>query len=584
MATRKPTLDEEDIRRRVGAESFNRGQRYFRDGNIVHGRRAGTTLKADCHGSRGNLYRVSANVEDGEIVDASCSCPVGGGGHCKHVAALLLTWLAQPDDFREVEETVSALQQRSKEELIALVQQMLLRVPELETLLEVPLPTGQQSGRTVDPETYRRQVAAAFTYNEYEWGVEDSIADEVGATLEIGDGFLAQGDTANAVAVYQAVSAEVLENYESFHDESGALGDLVSRCVDGLSRCLEAETADEELREKILRALFDVYHFDVDFGGVGLGDAVPDIILNHANAAEKKQVVEWVRAAMTKHSGDEWSANYHRQVYGGFLLELKADELDDESFLRLCRETHRLNDLVDRLLALGRVDEASDEAERAGDYELLTLADIFVQHQQAKVAERLMNERVKTAKDTRLAEWLKERSKAKGDSAGALAWARKLFEEYPSLERYDEIHKLALELDTWQSVRAELLVWLNQQKDFTLLTEIHLAAKEIDAALATLKKIQDRYFPAIGLRLQVAQAAEATHPRDALRIYLEEAERIIQARNRGAYDQACQYLVRVRKLYQQLNESEVWEQYLQKVKVETKAMRAFKAEMAKAGL
>ena len=48
---------------------------------------------------------------------------------------------------------------------------------------------------------------------------------------------------------------------------------------------------------------------------------------------------------------------------GGLLLDLQADTIDDEAFLLICRQTGRLNDLVDRLLSLNRTDEAVGEAE-----------------------------------------------------------------------------------------------------------------------------------------------------------------------------------------------------------------------------
>ncbi|MEW6233020.1 MAG: SWIM zinc finger family protein [Chloroflexota bacterium] len=585
MDTPKRKLSEKTIRDWVGETSFSRGEQYFRDGMIFNARRAGSTLKADCHGSGGNAYRVRATVEDGSITAADCSCPIGGGGHCKHVAALLFTWLNQPDDVREIEDTNTALERRSKEELIALVRQMLLRVPELETLLEVPLPTGKKSNRKVNPETYRRPVAAAFRGSDYEWGAEEGIANQVDATLEIGSGFLEQRDIANAEAVFEAVANEVLVHYGEFHDGSGALSELVSRAVGGLGHCLAAESADTTLREKILNALFEVYRFDVDFGGVGLGDNVPDLILKHASSAEKKQVAEWIRAAMKKHSDNEWSDNWHRQVYGGFLLQLEADALDDEAYLRLCRETHRLKDLVERLLKLKRVDEARAEAARANDYELLQLADISARHKQAHVAEQLVTERASKSKDTRLAEWLMKHHKAKGDAANALMWARKMFDMHPSLAQYREILKLAARLDTWESVRVGLLDQLRRQKNFDLLTQIHLDAKEIGAAIETVAHVQQGFgvvYPS--LRIEVAQAAEATHPRDALRLYARAAAQIIERRDRGLYDRACEYLVRVRNLYKRLGEDAAWEQYLRKIKEETKAMRVFKEEMAKAKL
>lgn len=589
MTPRKQLLTEDTIRQYVGVESFRRGENYSRDGMIFNARRTDGMLKADCHGSGGNIYRVHATVEDGTIVDADCACPVGG--YCKHIAALLLTWLNQPDDFHAIEETNTALEQRSKEELIALVKQMLLRAPDLESLLELPLPTGKKSKQKISPETYRRQVAAAFGGSDFEYGAASSIANELIATMEIANGFLTQGEIDNAATVYEAIANGVVENYESVDDESGALGGVVQDCVEGLGKCLKDEAAhsDTALRDaqRIFRALFEIYRFDVDFGGVGLSDGVPDLILKHTDEEEKKQVAKWVRTAMnaSRHAGNELTDNWHRQAYGGFLLQLEAKSLDDEAYLRLCRETHRLNDLVTRLLKLRRVDEARDEALHAGDYELLELADIFVQHKQAEVAEQLMTERAKTTKDTRIFEWLKEKSKQKDNYADALMWARRIDKERPSLEGYREIRKLATRVGRWTTERVELLADFERRKHFDLLTQIHLDEKDIDAALKTAEKTQGGFpYFAPDLRLQVAQAAAETRPRDALRIYLQAAEQIIKPRNRGAYSEACKYLVRVRALYQKLGEDLVWQQYLSKLKEETKAMRAFKEEMAKAKL
>ncbi len=585
MDERKQTITEAMIRRRVGERSFERGQHYFHAGRIVNARRAGAMLKADCHGSYDNLYRVRATIEEGAIADADCSCPVGSGGHCKHVAALLLTWLKRPEDFREVEEVDAALSRRSKDELVALIRQMLLRAPELESLLEVPLPTGKRTGQKVNPETYRRQVAAAFRGYDDEGGDTTQIAEKISATVAIADGFLAQGEADNAAAIYQATLNEVLARYSEFDDESGDLSQVVGDCVEGLGRCLEDETADTARREQILRALFEVYAFDVNLGGVGLGDDVPDLLLRHTNDAEKPRVSAWTLAAMKKQSKEDWSDHWHRQVYGGFLLRLQAHQLDDEGYLRLCRESHRLNDLVERLLSLGRVEEAIEEAQRASDYEALELADIFVRHKHADAAERMMFARAKTTQDTRVWDWLTKQQKARGDPATALVWARRVFDVRPSPEQYREIQSLAQRTHTWESVRAELLADLNKKKHFDLLIEIFLLEKDIDAALATLEQTpSDSPFGYADLALPVAKAAEASRPRDALRIYQQAAEQIIAARARGAYAEACEHLARVRQLYRKLDEGHAWEEYRQKIDAETKSLRAFKEEMARAKL
>ena len=114
---------------------------------------------------------------------------------------------------------------------------------------------------------------------------------------------------------------------------------------------------------------------------------------------ERRVVAGWIREVLPH--GTDWSANFHRQVYGGFLMDLEEDALDDETFRHICRETGRVHDLVDRLLALGRLDEAIAQAERVGDDKLLGWADIVVQHGHGDLAERLMQERSEKTQDRR---------------------------------------------------------------------------------------------------------------------------------------------------------------------------------------
>src|SRR5262245_55708023 len=86
-----PKLSVSAIKHRIDGGSFQRGEAYFRSGAIFDTRRQGSALKARCEGSQGGPYRVEVTFDGDKIGAADCSCPVGGGGLCKHVAALLLT-------------------------------------------------------------------------------------------------------------------------------------------------------------------------------------------------------------------------------------------------------------------------------------------------------------------------------------------------------------------------------------------------------------------------------------------------------------------------------------------------------------
>lgn len=585
-----PPFDEAEILRRVGERSFERGRRYFKARAILNARRQGMTLRADCEGSRPDPYCIRVGFNTQGIEEAYCSCPVGEGGHCKHVAALLLTWLHRPEQFREVAEVEQALEQRSKAELIALIRQMLLRRPELEALLEMllerPLPaSGSEVSRRkrrmpVDPEVYRRQAAATFHYAPRDfddWGVEAQIARELKAIVALGDGFDEQEDWTSAVAVYQGVSVEVLSHYEMFRDESGELGLVVQRCVEGLGKCL-ARADEPRIREQILKALFEVYRFDVEFGGVGLGDGVPEIVLTHTTAEERRRFVDWVRSALPDPESGDWSAAWQREVLGGFLLQLEGEDLDDERFLEICRETGRLPDLVERLLRLGRGEEAEAEAQGANDYELLKLAEIFVGHGQAEAAERLMVERAKTAEDRRILEWLQARYAARADLNRALEVAQRLFEKWPGLDYYRSIRVLAGQLDQWERLRLKLLKTLSSNRCYSLLIDIHVDEGEIDEALKTLKRGKAL---GAGYLLKVARAAERSRPAEAIELYQQLAERLIAARGRENYREACDFLRRIKGL---LGEGEAWRSYLAELRERNRNLRALQDELAAAGL
>ena len=100
-----PEITAAAIRDRVGEQSYARGREYFKAGAIRDPRRQGMTLKAGCEGSRPSPYRVEVTFGRRGITAAGCSCPVGEGGYCKHVAALPLTWQVMPEAFVEVEES-----------------------------------------------------------------------------------------------------------------------------------------------------------------------------------------------------------------------------------------------------------------------------------------------------------------------------------------------------------------------------------------------------------------------------------------------------------------------------------------------
>src|SRR6266536_652242 len=228
-------LSEADIQARTDDASFRKGYDYYLHHALVETILSESVLRAFCHGSSGDPYRVEATLlpagekSTHQWATAECSCP--REGFCKHLVALLLTWVHQPERFVVRSRLMGRLSAKSREELLALLEQLVQRQPDIEPmvelLIELPLATpaqekirpGRAKERTVDPATISSQVDSAF-YNAGEgWGAASRVAGDLEQLCDIGKSFTEAGEWANAQVVYATIAEETIMQYEGLHDE-----------------------------------------------------------------------------------------------------------------------------------------------------------------------------------------------------------------------------------------------------------------------------------------------------------------------------------------------------------------------------
>ncbi len=578
-----PPFSESDVRRRVGQASFDRGRRYFRDRAVFDARREGRTLKAACHGSLPDPYDLHVTFGDAGIAEADCSCPVGDGGRCKHVAALLLSWLDDPDAFAETEPVEQSLERRSKEELVGLVQQMIARHPDLEALVAMPPP-----GRAEEPlraAVIERQVRRVFAGDLYEWGSAYRVGRDLERIGRQGDAYARHGDWTSTFTLGRALLDGIMQHEELLHDESGTIAEVVGECVTHLGRCLEHAT-DPGLRGDVTHALYEVARWDLAMGGLGMADEAPAFLRSHATDDERAALCDRIEADLGRLGpSDEWSADWQREQLGGLLLELRPGEVDDAAYLRVCRASGRTEDLVARLLALGRLDDARAEAQAASDYLLLRLAPHFLQHGHADVLDALALERLGDGTDRRLVAWLKERARDRGDAELAERLAERLFMADPSAERYAEVLALSRTLGREDAARSALRERLRSDARYAVLTEVYLRDGEPDEALKLVylpEKVWGGQRPR--MRLVVADAVADARPEEALQLYLDAATGLIERRGRSSYAEAAVLLRKARAIYRKRGRSEDWPLLLQELRSTFKQLPALQDELDKAGL
>ncbi len=578
-----PALRESDVSRWVGAASYDRGRRYARDGAIGGALREGDTLRATCAGSYQNHYLLWARLGPDGVAEAECDCPVGDGGRCKHVAALLLTWLHHPEAFVETAPLADVLAQKSPDQLAALVRRMVERHPDLADLVATPTPgSGPLDGHAVE-----RQVRRALSGDLYEWGSAVRVGRDLRRIAGPGDAYAAVGDWASVVTLCDVLLDNLLGLIGQIDDENGDVGRVVDDAVDLLGRAIE-HAGEGPARAEAVRMLADVMLWDVQMGGVGTGDEAGGLLAEHAAPAEKAAVGARVDAALDRADrSDRWGAGWHRQALGGLRLLFLPDAADDETRLRILRDSGRTADAVAHLLERGRLDDALAAAAGTTDYELLGVLTLFVDHGHGDAADALALDRLSDDTDRRLVDWIKTRARDRGDGRLARDLAERLFWDRPSLDRYVEVLALSATLGREDEAKAALRTRLRSERAFALLTETLLHDGEPDEALALLR-LPAKAWPWPGrrsqLRIAVAESVARSHPDDAAQLYLDAVEGLVEQRGRTAYAQAARLLVAVRQIYRQRGRADDWALLLGELREATKPLRAFRDEMNKAGL
>jgi uncharacterized Zn finger protein len=566
-------LREKSIREHTGEQSLELARDYAQRRAIFDTKQQGSVLKARCEGSRPEPYRLWARLDPkGSVVESSCSCPIGG--RCKHVAALLLCWRSQPDEFLRLVPISDFLASQSKEELQELIAKMLQRAPELEDLLEVPLIESEAHQYQSELEATRRQISAFFRRFVHRPNLE-VIAQGLQAFVTNAQEHLQKEQWQAAATILVPLVTEIVTQHEEELDEAASLLELVASCVTMLGKILE-KISEAELRGTILRALFEVYRFDIEAGGITVGDEIPGIFLRTLGAEERAWVASQVRDSL------ETARDWGRQELGGLLLNLEGERLDNEAFLQLCRETHRWYELANRLLFLGQLEGILAVGLEASEADALRIADLLVTQKQGPLAEKMIAEKEQKKANEKLSAWLASYRAALGDPAAALSAAIERLETKPSLIAYQEVRRLSQLANSWDQLSVRLHKEL-QEKDPDLLRQIFLEEGRIEEAIALLPPMKSSDFIECYPHLLTAEAAEKTLPNAALDIYRSYVA--LQDQNSvSACKEACRVLLKMKKLYLANHQAERWQEELLKIRRSWKNAELLELEAKEAGL
>jgi len=594
-----PQITLSQIRARADGKVFSRGESYYHQGAIRQTIQRNNMIEGRCEGSYPQPYRVQVEFSDSEIVSTRCNCQYDWGGDCKHIVALLLTYYHEPEQFEEKPPVDDALADRSKEDLIYIIQQMVTRYPDLQSIIDLPSPTQVVEGTVeMDTTSIRQQLRETFNgggsgyydYDEYdEYGTYN--VGQVQEIQELAKRFATKGDWLSASQVYRAILEEFAQMEQDYYnDYDGSLAEEINHAVSELATCLEQDAikTDDKERQAIFNAMLDVDIWDTEIGGFDIGWESREIIVNHATPDDIPMIrkrIEEVRDRQRKMQYGQWQV----ESYTRFLMELDlVDEVDPEVTLQNLRNEGMYELLIRKLLELGRIGEATRVVKKqiTGPYEMLKVANLFSTNDQSHIAQQLVEDYLGKHSDDRLTYWLIDHYKEQKNTEQTLHWQRVLMRQQPSVTLYEEIKANAHSLNQWDTIQSEIISDLKDNKRFALLIKIYLLEEEWELAWQTLPYVSQDTMSWLyrDMQIEVADATRHVMPDRAISVYKDHINRLIGARGRDNYQRAATLLVIVRQLYRDLKEHETWNHLIQHIRTEHKRLPALQDELNKAGL
>jgi uncharacterized Zn finger protein len=502
-----PALTSDDIEALTDQGSFSRGRDYRRQDAIRQPLRRGRTLSAFCRGSEPAPYQVRALLADPastsqKIAAYHCTCP--RGGFCKHIVALLLTWIEDPEEFAVLPTTAEILADKSRDDLLRLIDQMIEHDPSLESLVDrlrpAPPPPvaapGEANVRTVNQTAYRRKVSrllddAAYNaeddyYREYGPDEEyfSAAAEQLGTFVEEGSAFERAGRLADAIAVYTIVAEEAMEYDEKVGD--GEVTGVVLDCGSGLLRCLERQATlaagdrlDASDRAALVETIFNVW---LVVGGSGWDEAEDEesfadedgddafdpvaaiwpvtverngrdaeaAIAAALTVAERERLEQWLGDRLRPGSGGD--EPHFKRAAIRFMFKLRDDGGGDEALLAAYKEAELWDDAASLLLSHDRIDDAVALAGRhlTAPARALAFADQLYARGEDGAARAIRfvdgrlweTEGVKPRDDLAYLDWLSARYAERGLNQQAFETDRIRFKRRPTFRDYEAV-KLA---------------------------------------------------------------------------------------------------------------------------------------------
>jgi uncharacterized Zn finger protein len=563
-------LNEDVLRSIAGHQSFTRGADYYADGNVLSIEEQNDSFAAKVQGT--HLYHVEVWV-DADGLAFECDCPMGEDlNFCKHCVAASLAWLGRPrrnGNGSKGSTKKSAAANKLRAQLLDLDKNALVELLTLEAARNpdfrdrLLLNAAQQNGKPPDFAAFRTALDKAIAHRDAEIsGRMPEYRRRIEGVLDSINNLLEQGhaNEVRELAERGLVQMEIVMEYGD--DSYGSLRRIVARVEEmHLAACL-AGKPDLPALAKILfeleiKSSWEVLHHAA---------ATYADVLGKKGLAEYRKIAEahWAKVPPpAPHEYDPDSYGQRSRIAG--IMEALAQNSGD----------------LEALIAI-----KSRDLSKASNF--LEIAQVYKQAGNAAAALEWAERGARTFADNsdyQLREFLiaAYHSEKRHDDAIALAW--KSFKERPGLDSYKILHKSASRAEQWPEWRKKALARLREKiarekareskfvsfrfapDNHSDLVEIYLWEDDLETAWREAKSggcHEQLWF-------RLARLRGKDHPEDAIGVYKQQLERVLEPAEPHAYKKSVDILREIYKLASRVGQEREFATLVMTVRVQCKA-------------
>jgi hypothetical protein len=527
----EPRFDVDALQALAGASVFARGKSYHNNGVVQLLAIEPDRVLATVSGTEDYTVTLTGN---GQAINGTCSCPAfSGQGFCKHMVATAFTANdvigdEEPGSLGALSRIRVYLKAKGTDALVEMLLDLAARDTALFRKLDVAAAATQEDGKFLETRLREALDIATNTGGFVDWREAASWAEGVDDVLDT----IAELAKDHRAGLALKLAERAFERIEgaigAIDDSDGHCGCLLGRARDIHLAAARSSRPDpvDLARDLFKREMRDHYgtfcrvvekYADV-LGDEGLSE------YRHLAAGAWDQLPRRIAGSNEKYEDSS--------AYGQLtdILDFFA-ERDGDLDARIALRTKDLSSAWSyyRLAEFCRTHDRNEEALKWAEEGLWLFED-------GRVDERLLFLVVDLL------------SKA-GREAEAETHLWRTFEKQPSLEIYRRLRSLAGKTAVTRAIEV-LETWISKEKRTNwyypadLLVRILIEEKQYNAAW----KAAGQYGSSMGVKESLAQASEATCPREALEVYAEHVDQLVDGSGNPAYEQAAQLIAHMAKL------------------------------------